>query len=344
VISRNAFFRFCALVAVIVTFSGCATTRDEPSQEFLEPLSDDSSDLLGQVRFGLPLNESTLLLPYVLDQESPATDAWAASWDELNNALIVMVEYSVDMVDLLQGDPSPASIDPMIDLITELHDKISEFPAAEAHARNLDYASIVSQMRQQESVSDAFALALPEIEFVSDVVRQVIVDNDDRLQEAADELEGKIDTRHGAIRGFGDNLAARRSSTLRLLDLIDRAWTGDEQAWREILSDDWALRSEFGEDARFSPENIKKVEKSLVGRLATLAEIRDHLVPEYREYQAQLKELYQIRAGIESSLGIVNLVVEAWENSQRRLARGEKTGFSKLTASLVDIAYSSATR
>ena len=64
-----------------------------------------------------------------------------------------------------------------------------------------------------------------------------------------------------------------------------------------ILAEDWAIRERLGESGSFEPENLKSVEEDLVGRLATLAEIRTHLEPAYRDYQDQLGELYMIHSG-----------------------------------------------
>jgi len=329
------------LAVMAIICAGCATTKDQPSGEFLSPISDETADLVGQVRFGLPLHDSVVLYQY-LEQETPAVDEWTVIWDDLTIALIAMVEYSVEMVDLVQTDSSSAAIEQMIDLIRTLHTAVLSVPSAQPLMREHDPDAVVAAMRQEDSVTAAFRLALPEIDIISGVVRDLITIADEKLTLAVREINQKVDDRHASIRGYADNLAARRASVLRLLDLTDRAWTGDESAWQEMLASDWALRSDLGKDAALSPKSLGKAEKELIKRLAATAEIRGHLEPAYRDYQDQLNELYSIEDDMEATLRVAYLIIEGWDKAQRQLAAGEKTSFFKFTTSLMALTYRKA--
>lgn len=322
---------------ITALLSGCASSG-APSGEFLAPISEESVDLFGQVRFGIPLQNSVLLYQY-LEQGDIAIDEWEAVWGDLTTAAVAMVDYSVAMVDLVQTSTSETSIESMIVLIGDLHRAVTNLPSTQSIDSELDYEDMISTMRQQDSIKDALAIALPEIEFVSDVVRQLITKADEKLAPAVRALEKMIDDRHGSIRHYSGILAARRAAVLEMLTLIDNAYNGDEPAFRQILAGDWAIRNEVGENAKFDPTTIITTEKLLMKRLEKTADIREFLEPAYRDYQSQLEELYEIQSGLDRSLGVTNLVIQGWEHSQRQLARGEKSSFGKLTASLMQLAY-----
>ena len=335
-------FRIATYTVVAILVAGCASSGT-PSGEFLDPISDESVDLFGQVRFGMPLQDSILLYQYI-EQGDPTVDEWETIRSELTRAVVVMVDYSVAMVDLLQGDSNEASIDAMIGLIQDLHIAVADLPAAQAMSSDLDYDAMMASMREQESIKDALKIALPEIEFVSDTVRQMISDADAKLAPAVRVIEKMIDDRHGSIRRFAGDLAERRAVVLEQLVLVGKAYNGDETAFRQILANDWAIRDEIGADAKFNAKTIAKTEKLVMKRLENIADIREYLEPAYRDYQSQLMELYALRTGLDQSLGVMNLIVQGWEQSQRQLARGEKSSFGKLTSSLMKMAYSKATR
>jgi hypothetical protein len=174
------------------------------------------------------------------------------------------------------------------------------------------------------------------------VVMEILAASDQALADAVLELYEMIVATHSPMLDYGENLTARQNGTLAQLQYVDKAWSRDAGAWTELLSNDWALSSEIGENARLSSANIRTAEQFLIDRLGTVATIREKLEPARAAFQQELQELYTIEEESEATLRVALLIIETWSVAQANLAHGEKGAFSAFSKALAGLAYRAA--
>jgi len=327
------------LVSAIV--SGCATKKSEPSAEFLAPISDQTMEIVNEAYFGLQLADSVLLNHY-LDADTPRVDAWSSNWDDLTSAVRAIAYFSADLVDIVEAAEGPEANDPFIAILNELGKELRALPAAKPHLNNLDVVAVSQSIREQDTIIDAIRVAGPAMDEIVEIVSEILAAADESLAGAVIEVYEMLDVSHAPMQTFRENLTVRQNDTLRQLDLMDKVWSGDRDAWAELLASDWVVASEVGEDSNLTPATAKQAEKILIRRLETVATIRQYLESARIAYQGELQELYVIEEDSEAMLRLALLIIENWDNAQAQLVAGEKGAFSKLTSSLMGVAYKAA--
>ena len=73
-------------VLVTSVLTACASTKSQPSEAFLAPISDETLDIVGDVHFGLQLADSVRLNHYY-KSETPGLDAYNVLYDDLRLAM-----------------------------------------------------------------------------------------------------------------------------------------------------------------------------------------------------------------------------------------------------------------
>ena len=323
---------FCTVLVTSV-LTACASTKGQPSEAFLAPITDETLDIVGDVHFGLQLADSVRLNHYY-NSETPRVDAYNVLYDDLRLAMRSIVYFSVDLVDLADAAEGDEALEPLIGLLSTLDSEIRAISSTQAYLADLNADSVFAEMRSEETIIAALQKAQPLISEYADIVTMILADSDDALADAVLELYEMIESSHSPMLAYRDRLTARQNSTLNELQLVDRIWGGDSSAWSDLLAANWALSAEIGGNERPSASNAKRAEQFLIDRLEVVATIRRQLEPAHLDYQNELLELYQMEENMESTLRMAYLIIENWENAQARLARGEKSAFRAFAASV----------
>jgi hypothetical protein len=338
---RRGYAICVALVSVIVT--ACSTTKSEPSTAFLAPISEQTTDIISDINFALPLSDSVFINHY-WDEDTPNGDAWVTQFDDLVSALRAISYYSSNLIDVVGVAEDTSAIEPFIGLIATLDSEIRAINSAQQFIGDVDPQSTFAIIREQENTTSALRVAQPLMDDYARVVSLMLADADLALADAVLELFTAIEANHAPMLDYQEALTAKQNSTLAQMRYLDKAWGGDADAWTELLANDWALSSEVGENARLSSSNIRTAEQFLIGRLDTVATIREQLDPALAAYQQELQELYAIEEEAESTLRVGLLIVDTWSLAQANLAHGERGSFSAFTKVLAGLAYRAASR
>lgn len=329
--NRSGYLTCILLVTSIL--AACTSTNSRPSDAFLAPISDQALDIVGDVHFGVQLADSVHLNHY-FDSDTPNTDAFIVHYEDLYSAMFAISHFSADLVDLADAAEGDDALEPFIGLISKLDSEIRAISSAQAHLDDLNADPILANMRNAEHIIDAIRKAQPLITEYADIVTEILADTDYALADSVLEIYEIVGSNHSPMLSYREKLTARQNSTLDLLHIMDKVWSGDSDAWAELLAGDWALAEEIGKDARLSAENAELAEQYLIDRLEVVATIRRQLEPAFVSYQNELQELYEIEEGLEAALRLAYLIIENWETAQRHLARGEKSAFRTFASSL----------
>ena len=305
------------------------------------PISDQTMDIVNDAYFGLQLADSVLLNHY-LDEDTPRVDAWSSNWDDLAVAVRAIAYFSADLVAIVDDAEGPEATEPFIEILAKLGDELNSLPAAESHLSNLDVEAVSQSIREQDNIIDAIRVAAPAMNEIVDIVSEILAAADESLAGAIIEVYELIDTSHAPMQAFRENLTVRQNDTLLQLDLMDRVWSGDQDAWAELLASDWVVASEVGKNSNLSPGTAKQAEKMLISRLETVATIRQYLESARIAYQGELQELYQVEEDSKAMLRLALLIIENWDNAQAQLVAGEKGAFSRYSSSLMGVVYKAA--
>ena len=333
-------FLICILLVSSV-LAACASTKSEPSDAFLAPITDQSMDTLGDVHFGLQLADSVQLNHY-FGSETPKVDAYSALYDDLQLAVRAIVYYSADLLDLTREAKGDEALEPLIALLSTLDSNIRAIPSAQAHLGDLNADAVFVDMRNEEHIIGALRKSQPLINDYAVIVTEILAESDRALADAVLEVGEMIESSHSPMLAYRDKLTARQNSTLNELQIMDRVWSGDRSAWTELLASNWALSAEIGKNSAPSAANAKRAEQYLIDRLEVVATIRRQLDPAYTDYENELLELYEIEEHLEATLRLAYLIIEQWENAQARLAKGEKSAFQTFAKSLAELVAKSA--
>ena len=135
--NSSRFMSAIYLLLVIITLSACSSTRNEPSDEFLEPIFDQTTDIVGDVHFGLQLSDSIHLNHY-MQSGTPKTDAWTIVWNDLTLAMRAIVNYSIDLVDIADSTEGLEALEPAISILLELDSSLKMLPTAQPYLQEHD--------------------------------------------------------------------------------------------------------------------------------------------------------------------------------------------------------------
>jgi hypothetical protein len=336
---RSVYTICIALVSVVVT--ACTTTRSEPTDAFLEPISEQTTAIISDVNFAMPLADSVMLNHYY-DENTPNVDEWLVVFDDLVAAIRAISYYSSDLLDVVDAAEDASAIEPVISLIATLDSEIRTLSSAPQFMGDVDAQPAFVAMREQENIAAALRAAQPLMDDYALVVTEILAAADQALADAVVELFKLIEASHSPMLAYGENLTVRQNGILAQLHYLDKAWGGDSDAWAELLASDWALSSEIGKNAPLTSADVRVAEQFLIDRLGTVATIREQLEPALIAYQLELQELYAIEEEAEATLRVALLIVDSWSAAQANLAHGEKGAITAFAKTLAQLAYRSA--
>lgn len=320
--------------------SGCATNKAEPSDSFIAPISDQTFDLISDVKFELQLADSVLLNHYLNSGNTPKVEEWQVRWDDLSAAMRAIATFSSNVLSIAEAAEGVEAIQPVLSALALLETEMGAMPSLEPLLPKRDLESIAARVAAQKDIISALQIAQPVLSDYAGAIIQMVGEADVVLDAAILELFESIGSFHAEMLAYRDNLIARQNAVLAQLKIMDRVWLGDESAWTELLAGNWVLSSEIGGNTKLSSAKAAEAEALLLGKLETVAAIRQHLEPVMLEYQAEMQELYEIEDATKASLQVGLLVIKSWDSAQRQLASGEKSGFSRfskgLTSALLD--------
>ena len=151
-------------------------------------------------------------------------------------------------------------------------------------------------------------------------------------------MTARIDAYHAEVIRYQDTMAERRGETIKQLQLLDLARTGDAMAWNELRTSDMQMQSELKGLSTLEQAGIDLAEGVLIGKLATLDTIRESLQPEIDLYNAELLELRNVSRSIDEAMVIGNLAIGSWAHGHQSFVDGKKTAFALFTAALIKYA------
>ena len=290
-----------------------------------------------QVEFELQLAETVLINPY-LDFDTPRVDQWDEARSDLIIASQAIVEYSVDVLRLAQGNTDAAAVRQLIALIVTLDQSIHSLPTANDFVPGYEIDTVLNIVAQQKDLFHAMRSAAPVLNGIAATVRHMVAETNDRFDLAFLEVYEQVMKIHEPVLQYGGVVVDRQNDTLRLLLLLEEARAGGNSSWQSMREADDEL-NEIGPPTKSA---YSEAEAILLERLALSVSTRAQLEPAYREYQAVLRELYAIENNVKEILQITQFVIEGWDKAQRTLAAGRPSSFAEVTASLLRLAYKKA--
>lgn len=328
------------IVSLAAATVGCSTIVSAD----LEPIESQTEALFEQVQFDLDIADIILLNPY-LDEESPNSDAFDAATIDLFAAAELLVNHSTALVEFVALGSDRELVPELVPLIRDFYSSVGALPSVARHLRAVDIETISTEIIEQRNPTLALRVAVPVHDAVADAIRDLIVESEDLLDAAFDELFDKIREEFAPFVAYWDNLTIRHNRVLDELLLLDSARDGAADSWRVLLSGDEPLARQLGDGATLTsatidatPATIDDAEAILVARLANLVEIWGHLEPALTNYQAVLRELYAVRSNANGTLQIASFVIDSWDGAQRQLAQGQRAPFIAVTQDLLGIA------
>jgi len=325
------------LISGLLILTGCSSKKaaKSPSAQLLSEVGGQTADLVTEVQFNLHLADSVELMQY-LDGNHPKVDAYTVAWDDLNDTLDIVVDYSISLIDLAEtSQPSnAAAINELIDILIRFEGQLRAVPAVEVHMGSATVQSLAPAMREEKTMLKAFAVAGPVVQDYSDAIQSMTLDLDTKFDAAVLEMLDKIDQRHGKMLTFRSNLIDRQNAAIDGLQLVDKAIKGNEGAWQELLATNWNVSSALGKSAAFSPSNVRKADDILADQLRAVNDLRQQLILPYTAYTKQMTELYAIEEESGSVHALAYLLAADWAASQARLAQGDPSMFKAVTGAM----------
>jgi len=337
----NALTRLLFVAALALIAVGCSTNKSSksPSAELVGRIDDQTADLVSNIQFDLRLADSIEINQYI-DGNNPKTDDYLSGWQDMEDTLEVLVDYSLGLVDLAETrfPDNAAAIDELVTHLVVFETRLREIDSVAKFMPQETIASVAPEMREQKTMLKAFGQAGPLLDNYAEAVQLMTLDIEERFEAAFDELFDKIQVRHGTMLGFRSDVIARQNSAIVGLQLVDRAVAGDDAAWNELLASNWNARTTIGKGASATPANIRKVNDVLVEQLEEVNNLRLQLQLPYQAYTNQMKELYAIERQSRAVHKLAYLLAEDWAYSQRRLAQGYPGAFKKASSLLWKVA------
>jgi len=329
-----------AASAAIVFLAGCASKGAKtPSAALLGDVGSQTAELVTDIQFDLMVADSVEINQYI-GEDTPASNAYLAAWEDMNLTLDILVDYSINLIDLAEvRQPSnEIAIEKLITLLADFEKNLNGIPSVAAHMPASGVNTVAAQMREQKTMVKAFGVAAPVLDSYAEAIQLMTLNVEETFELAVIELFDKIHDRHGPMLAFRENLIQRQNRALGGLKLVDDTIGGDKAAWGELLATNWNVSSAIGKTASASPGNIRKADQILASQLSEVATLREHLLLPYAAYSAQLTELYQIERQSRSVHKFAYLVALEWGASQARLAQGDPGLFKTVTSTMWRVA------
>ena len=328
-----------SILASLALASGCATVA--PAE--IDPLEDTAETMFGQVEFELQLNDIILLNPY-LEKDSPDVDAFDVARLDLMAAAELLVDYSVDLIDVARVDAGRESVPIVVSQIRDLDSSLRNLSLIGPRLNGVDIEAALANAAEKDDLTRALRAATPVTSAIAEALRDAIDEVNSLFDRAVEETYGKITEENRSFMAYADNLIARRDELLQKLLLLDDARKGDADSWQKLLAEDEDLGQQMGSDLAMTHTSIDRAESILVARLAKIMEIWGYLEPTWELYQETLRELYTTDANVRTILKIAQYIIDDWEKAQRQMAKGRPAGFVRVTKDLAYLALRRAAR
>jgi hypothetical protein len=329
------------LPVTALLLSGCLTAPKAPTTEAILPMAVQTTDLLGKTQFDMQMRDSILLYPYIKPGVNVASDKWWAQWTDLRLALRAVALYSVNIVDLAETSDKSRANELLAGYVTDLDSAIKALPSAAPFLPQYNINTVAREIREANSFSTAIKTAEPPVEELADTLRQMVLEADKSLSNAYGSIYDAIIARHHEIIAIQEVLSSRKDTILAELQLADRAWDGDDEAWNKLLTDNWELREIVGKPGKtkMTAETMGKVRQWLIDILGNLETIRVRIEPDYNAYRDEMQELFLAGEDANAILQTASFTIDAWDRARREFSGGEKSSFSKISAALLAVAY-----
>jgi hypothetical protein len=334
--------RILVLVALLSWATGCATQRQGPTEDQIDPFSEHTIAMAAELHFGLQQADALLTRKFSEDEDSPRFNEFVATRDEVNQALRAIVLYSIEVVDLAESDPGEGVTAILADFVQNMASDIRQLPGAQPYLTKLDYNQQIATIRAQERLPDGLYAAQPIIDDIAGIVEAMLFQLSDNLVAATVEIDGEIQAEHAAVLRHRSILVRRQARVLEQLELVDEARQGNESAWSELLGNDEELQTAVGARGTRTVETLEKVETMLVNRLDTVSAISSNIKPGYELYLSRSRELQQRRVEGLDGARRSRIAVVLWARVHRRFARGDTSpsGLRAIYAALLGFAVS----
>jgi len=328
---------FALVAAATMVAAGCVSKKaaKAPSSELIGEVGGQTAELVTDIQFNLHLADSIELMQY-LDGKHPRLDEYTLAWEEMNDTLDVVVDYSLSLIDLAEeSQPSnQVAIESLISILVDFESRLQKIPGVQKHLGADSIVTLAPAMREQKTMLKAFKVAGPVVQEYSDAIQQVTLDVDTKFDAAVEEMLAKIDERHGKMLDFRANLIDRQNLAIDGLQQIDAATKGDEAAWRELLATNWNVSSAIGKGAGLNSTNVRKADQILTDQLKSVNEVREQLLLPYAAYINQMTELYKIVEQSDQVHKLAFLLAADWAASQKLLAQGDPSLFKRASSTM----------
>lgn len=326
--TRGAISAF-SFTLLVIGAQGCSTVSTQP----IEPIETQTEQLFDQVQFELDFSDLILLNPYV-ERNSGSVGEFDEARLELRAAAELLVNYSVEIIDLARLDSDEEAIEALVPLLREFFSNLGQQSLVEPHLRGVDIEAITADVAGRPNLIKALQAASPAHEAAAVGVRSLIDITGERFDRAYEQTRQKITTEYSTFMAYTDVLLVERNEVLEQLLLLNAAKEGDSQAWETLVSNDQGLAGQLGAATRATNTGINEAEELLVARLARQTKIWGYLEPSWRNYQETLEELHRVESQARKVLQLSSYVIEGWDRAQRELAKGQPAGFVKVTKNL----------
>ena len=337
---RSTFFWRFANVLLAAPLVGATAGCSSIAPASIDPIETQTEELFGQVQYELQLQDIVLLNPY-LDSDRPKVDEFQAARARLSGAAVLLVDYSIDVIDLARITQDDVAVAALVPLLRDLHRRLGAQDFV-GDVPGIDIDSIIRDVAAQPDLTHALVSAEPVHDWAAVTVRRMIDATGKSFDLAYQETHDKIVAENAAFITYTDKLILRRNVILEQLLLLEAAREGDSESWESLLRGDQRIRNRLDAGQAPSAAAIDEAEDILVARLGELMEIWEYLEPSWTNYQATLQELSAVESNVNDVLRVASFVIENWDRAQRQLAEGRPAGFIAVTKELAYMAIKRA--